>query len=97
MNEKIKNSIKEKNKESVENDYYMPKFFGESKSVEHEINGLTKVYSKVTEWSNGEGYDISFETQTNAKTKEWESKSISLHLDELDCLLAGLNHFKYFG
>ena len=96
MKKKIKKSIEEQDKESIKNDYYIPKLFGESKSVEFEINGLSKSYTKVTEWSNGEGYDISFETQTNITTKEWESKSISLHRDELDCFLACLNHFKYF-
>lgn len=96
LNKKIKKGLKKQNKEAIENDYYMPKLFGESKSVEYEIDGLAKSYAKVTQWANGEGFDISFETEVNTNIKSWESKSIRLHTDELDCLLACLNHFKYF-
>ena len=93
---KIKKYFKIVNKEAEENAYYTPKLFGESKSVEYEIKGLTDSFCKVTEWSNGEGIDISFQTLENDKTKRWENKNISLHTDELDCFLACLNHFKYF-
>ena len=93
---KIKKYLKRINEEAIKKEYYMPKLFGESKSVEYEIDSLAKSYCKVTQWANGEGYDISFQTQSNTKTGDWENKSISLHTDELDCLLASLNHLKYF-
>lgn len=73
------------------NDYYHPKLFGEGKTVEYEIDGLAKSFCKLTEWANGEGYDISFDTDKQ------NTKTISLHTDELDVLFACLNHFKYFG
>jgi hypothetical protein len=72
------------------NDYYHPKLFGEGKTVEYEIDGLAKSFCKLTEWTNGEGYDISFDTDKQT------TKTISLHTDELDVLFACLNHFKYF-
>lgn len=72
------------------NDYYHPKLFGEGKTVEYEIDGLAKSFCKLTEWTNGEGYDISFDTDKK------DTKTISLHTDELDVLFACLNHFKYF-
>lgn len=80
----------------AEIDGYSPKKFGEYKSVEFEIDGLVKSFCKVTKWSNGEGFDISFETQVNTKTGIWKDKKIDLHLDELDCLLAALNELKHF-
>ena len=73
------------------NDYYHAKLFGEGKTVEYEIDGLAKSFCKLTEWANGEGYDISFNTDKQ------NTKTISLHTDELDVLFACLNHFKYFG
>lgn len=72
------------------NDYYHAKLFGEGKTVEYEIDGLAKSFCKLTEWANGEGYDISFNTDKQ------DTKTISLHADELDVLFACLNHFKYF-
>ena len=93
---KIRQYFKVTIKEAEENDYYTPKLFGESKSVEYKIKGLTDSFCKVTEWANGEGFDISFQTLENTTTKRWEDKNISLHTDELDCFLACLNHFKYF-
>ena len=77
--------------EAIKEDYYRPKLFGESKSVEYQIYGLTKSLCKVTQWSNGEGYDISFDTEKR------DTKRIDLHSDELDVFLACMNHFKYFG
>lgn len=73
------------------NDYYHAKLFGEGKTVEYSIDGLSKSHCKLTEWANGEGYDISFDTDKQ------DTKTISLHTDELDVLFACLNHFKYFG
>lgn len=93
---KIKKYLKLTNEEAIKEEWYMPKLFGESKSVEYEIDGLTKSYCKLTEWSNGEGYDVSFQTQINTKTEDWQDKRISLHTDELDCFLACLDHLKYF-
>lgn len=82
--------------EAIKEDYYRPKLFGKSKSVTYEIDGLAKSYCSITAWANGEGFDISFQTQANTKTGDWEDKRISIHTDELDCMLAGLNHLKYF-
>jgi hypothetical protein len=82
--------------EAIKEDYYRPKLFGKSKSVTYEIEGLAKSYCTVTAWANGEGFDISFETQSNTKTGDWEYKRISLHDDELDVFFACLNHLKYF-
>ena len=78
------------------NDYYHPKLFEEGKTVSYEINGHTDSVCQLTEWTNGEGYDISFQTKTNTKIGIWEDKRISLHTDELETLFACLNHFKYF-
>lgn len=78
------------------NNYYGPKKFGESKSVEYENDGLTKTFCKVTKWSNGEGFDISFETQDNVKLGTWKNKRIDLHSDELDTLLYCLKDLGYF-
>ena len=94
MKKQIKKYLEKQEKENVSNDYYRAKLFGEAKSVEYSIDGLLTSYCKLTEWANGEGYDISFESKTNSV---WEQKSMSLHTDELDVLFACLNHFEYFG
>jgi hypothetical protein len=91
---KIKKFLVRTEKEAVEEDYYKPKKFGESKSVEYEIDGLTKSYCKLTQWANGEGYDVSFQTEANKGVYDY--KNIELHTDELDVFFACLNHFKYF-
>jgi hypothetical protein len=78
----------------AEIDGYAPKKFGESRSVEFEIDGLVKSFCKVTGWSNGEGFDITFQSKAN---KEWTDKRIDLHTDELECLFACLNELKHFG
>ena len=88
---KIGRFLIKQNEEAIEEEYYMPKLFGEGKTVEYEIDGLTKSLCKVTQWTNGEGYDISFDTEKR------DTKRIDLHSDEIDTLLACLNHFKYFG
>jgi hypothetical protein len=72
------------------NDFYHAKLFGEGRTVEYSIDGLCNSHCKLTEWTNGEGYDIRFDTD------EEDTKTISLHTDELDVLFACLNHFKYF-
>ena len=81
--------------EAVKEEYYMPKLFGTGKTVEYEIDGMKKSFCKLTEWVNGEGYDVSFESEVSKG--KWESKRIELHTDELYTFLACLNHFKYFG
>lgn len=91
LKQKIANWLKITEEDIKANGYCHPKLFGEAKTVEYEIDGLAKSLCKLTEWSNGEGYDISFDTN-----KE-NTKSISLHTDEIDCLMACLVHFKYFG
>jgi hypothetical protein len=78
------------------NDYYHPKKFGESRSVEYQMDGLIKTFCKVTEWSNGEGLDISFETEDNVKLGTWKNKRIELHTDELETFFYCLNDLGYF-
>lgn len=92
---KIKKYLAKTEEEAIKEDYYKPKLFGESKSVEYQIDGLTKSHCKLTEWSNGEGYDVSFQTEVNKG--KYDYKSIELHTDELDVFFSCLNHFKYFG
>jgi hypothetical protein len=92
---KIKKHLIANEEDAIAEDYYRPKKFGEGKSVEYEIDGLTHSFCKVTEWANGEGYDVSFESEV---TKDkWEKKRIELHHDEIDVFLACLNNLKYFG
>ena len=95
LNKQIAKHLEATNKEMIENDYYRPKLFGKGKTVEFEIDGLVKSFCKLTEWTNGEGYDLSF--QTEVSKGKFEDKKIDLHLDELDVLFACLNHFEYFG
>jgi hypothetical protein len=82
--------LKTTDEDNKANDYYHAKLFGESRTVEYSIDGLCNSHCKLTEWVNGEGYDIRFDTD------EEDTKTISLHTDELDVLFACLNHFKYF-
>jgi hypothetical protein len=79
-----------------ENDYAKFKKFGESRSVEYEYECLTKTFCKVTQWANGEGHDISWETETNVKTGVWTNKRIELHDDELQTMLYCLKDLGYF-
>ena len=90
MRSKIKKFLDYWRSENTANDYYQPKLFGESKSVEYECDGLANVFCKVTQWANGEGFDISFDTDKQ------DTKAISLHTDEIDTMLACLNHLNYF-
>jgi hypothetical protein len=92
---KIGRFLVKQNKEAIEEEYYMPKLFGEGKTVEYEIDGMKKSFCKLTQWANGEGYDVSFESEVSKG--RWENKRIELHTDELDVFFACLNHFKYFG
>lgn len=91
LKQKIAKLLKITEEDIKVNNYYHPKLFGEARTVEYEIDGLVKSFCKLTEWANGEGYDISFEPD-----KE-DAKRISLHTDEIDTLLACLTYFKYFG
>ena len=92
---KIGRFLIKQNEEAVKEEYYMPKLFGTGKTVEYEIDGMKKSFCKLTEWVNGEGYDVSFESEVSKG--KWESKRIELHIDELETFFACLNHFKYFG
>jgi hypothetical protein len=79
-----------------ENDYYYPQKFGESRSVEYQLDGMVKTFCKVTEWSSGEGYDISFITNHNSEDNSPEKSSIELHIDEIQTLLYCLDGLGYF-
>jgi hypothetical protein len=68
--------------------------FGESKGVSYQIDGLIKSFCQVTEWPNGEGYDFSFETKLG-EGLGYQNKSISLHLDEMECMFRGLIDLNY--
>ena len=92
--EKIGKFLIKQEEEAIKAEYYKPKLFGKGKTVEYEIDGLKKSYCKLTEWVNGEGYDISFESEIS--TGKWENKRIELRTDELYTFFACLNHFKYF-
>ena len=92
--EKIGKFLIKQEEEAIKEEYYRAKLFGKGKTVEYEINGLIKSYCKLTEWVNGEGYDISFESEVSKG--KWENKRIELHTDELYTFFACLNHFKYF-
>ena len=72
----------------------MPKLFGESQGVTYEKNGLVECYCSAHRWANGEGYDVSF--QTSNGNGKWVDKRIELHDDELETLLACLQHLKHF-
>jgi hypothetical protein len=50
----------------------------------------------VTPWANGEGFDISIETEDNVKAGTWINKKIDLHSDELDTLFFCLKDLGYF-
>ena len=43
----------------------------------------------ITEWNNGEGWDISF-------TSDNSDKMYSMHMDEVEMLLKGLSKLGYF-
>lgn len=91
LKQKIAKWLKITEEDVKANDYYHAKLFGVGETVEYSIDGLAKSHCKLTEWVNGEGYDISFDTDKQ------DTKTISLHTDELDVLFACLDHFKYFG
>jgi len=92
--DKIKRHFVKQEEEAIKEDYYRPKLFGKGKTVEYELDGMKHCYCKLTEWVNGEGYDVSFESEVSKD--KWESKRIDLHTDELLAFFACLNHFKHF-
>lgn len=83
----------------LEEDNYAPKFSGELRACSFESknpvgNGKYHEYLfQCTEWDNGEGYDISINWQYNGKSAE---KQLSLNTNEIEGILACLNHMKYF-
>lgn len=72
------------------------KKFGDQKGVTYEMDLLCHTFCAVTNWANGEGFDISWETEDNTTIHSWENKRISLHTTELECMLACLNDLQYF-
>ena len=52
LKKKIAKWLKITANDIAEIDGYAPKKFGESRSVEFEINGLVESFCKVTEWCN---------------------------------------------
>ena len=93
LKKKIAKWLKITANDIAEIDGYAPKKLGESRSVEFEINGLVESFCKVTEWTNGEGLDIIFQSKTN---NGWSDRSIDLQLDELNCLFAALDELGHF-
>jgi hypothetical protein len=72
------------------NEQYIPKLFGESKSVAFTVKGISgEEFCQTTEWANGEGYDFHFQCKDN-------EKSISLHFDQIHIMLTGLKKLGYF-
>lgn len=102
MKKKLKNKIKkyykflkkEAKKENFEK--YLPKKFGKQEGVSFEMKGSSDTFCSVTNWANGEGFDISWQTLKNTKTSDWEDKHLSLHRDELEVFMACLNDLKEF-
>ena len=90
LKQQIAKLLKITQEDILKNDYYHPKLFGETQSVEFSCDGLVNVHFKLTKWVNGEGYDLTFDTDKQ------DTKFIQLHSDEIDCLISGLMHFKYF-
>lgn len=72
----------------------MPKVFGESRGVTFEKSGLVKTFCSVHEWANGEGFDLTWQTENG--NGKWVDKRIELHDDEIETMLAALEHLKYF-
>lgn len=64
--------------------------YGEGKVSSFEIKGLVNSFAMVSEWPSREGYDISVETKLG-KNLGYGTKRISLHLDELECVLRAIN------
>lgn len=96
MKNKQKKSVKRHFKEIEKLEGYAPKKFGEQKGVTYEMKGLAETFCSVNEWANGEGFDISWETMKNTSTKDWESKALSLHTDELEVFIACLMDLGHF-
>lgn len=72
----------------------MPKVFGESKGVTFEKSGLVKTFCTAHGWASGEGFDLSWQTENG--NGKWVDKRIELHDDEVETMLAALEHLGYF-
>lgn len=61
------------------------------------IDSKHKVESMIhcTEWSNGEGYDMSI-SNFNTLTRKEDTNNISLHCNEINLVLAALKDLNYF-
>lgn len=78
--------------DELNNDPYKAKKYGEGKVSSFEIKGLIDAFAMVSEWPSGEGYDVSIETkQGSKKDSHWKTKRLSIHLDELECVLRAIN------
>lgn len=60
------------------------------KAVSVETKTLVESLVMLTEWANGEGYDLSI------CEKNGDTKHIELHVDEIEGLLRGLIELNYF-
>lgn len=91
MKKKTKKKItKFINQSHIKSTGYKPQHFGNSKVTSYEISGIIDSFCMCSEWPSGEGFDFSFTTKGNS------DKSISLHSDELEIMLACLNKLGYF-
>jgi hypothetical protein len=96
MKQKIKSWLREWLKEE---DDFTPKFSRELKACSFESkhpvgDGTYHEYLfQCTEYDNSEGYDINIHWHRKDKSSD---KSISLCREEIDGVLACLNHMEYF-
>ena len=96
IKEFVSTVLNTKNKESLGQEWN-PKFKGMVKGTNFEskspIGGDKYLVTGVqlASWLNGEGYNIDI-----YNSQEGESKRFSLHLDELDLILASLHKLNYF-
>ena len=99
MKKKIKQWIK-KWLEDDENNYN-PKKSRDLRAVSFtsyspiSANDKLEYLIQCTEWDNGEGFDMTINT-FNTLTKKEDNKFFSLHIDEINLILAALNELDYF-
>lgn len=80
---------------SNESNKYRPIKEGESKAITYSCrvpigkDKFNNIICQVTEWNNGEGFDVSI-------VSENKERLFSLNADEITLLLACLNDFDYF-
>ena len=83
----------------LEEDNYAPKFSGELRACSFESNspvGNGKYHEYLfhcMDWDNGEGVTITIDWSYNGASTE---KVLSLNTNEIEGILACLNHMKYF-